>query len=68
MPVWIFVVQSIVIHYKACCLHKNFDDVLGARLAIPGVVDLSDLVEVAQGVAKIVLESTWQEGDGLGSS
>ena len=29
----------------------------GARLAIPGVVDLSDLVDVAQGVAKIVLES-----------
>lgn len=29
----------------------------GARLAIPGVVDLSDLVAVAQGVAKIVLES-----------
>src|SRR4051812_9161819 len=29
----------------------------GARLAVPGVVDLSDLVAEAQGVAKIVLES-----------
>ena len=29
----------------------------GARLAIPGVVDLSDLAAEAQGVAKIVLES-----------
>jgi DNA invertase Pin-like site-specific DNA recombinase len=29
----------------------------GARLAIPGVVDLSDLVAEHQGVAKIVLES-----------
>ena len=29
----------------------------GARLAIPGVVDLSDLSAVAQGVEKIVLES-----------
>ncbi len=29
----------------------------GARLAVPGVVDLSDLAAEAQGVAKIVLES-----------
>ena len=29
----------------------------GARLAVPGVVDLSDLVAESQGVAKIVLES-----------
>ena len=29
----------------------------GARLAIPGVVDLSELAETAQGVTKIVLES-----------
>lgn len=29
----------------------------GARLAIPGVVDLSDLAEQAEGVAKVVLES-----------
>lgn len=29
----------------------------GARLAVPGVVDLSDLVADSQGVAKIVLES-----------
>lgn len=29
----------------------------GARLAIPGVVDLSDLADEAQGVTKIVLES-----------
>ena len=29
----------------------------GARLAVPGVVDLSELVAEAQGVAKIVLES-----------
>lgn len=29
----------------------------GARLAIPGIVDLTDLVAGAQGVAKIVLES-----------
>ncbi len=29
----------------------------GARLAIPGVVDLSELASAAQGVAKIVLES-----------
>lgn len=29
----------------------------GARLAVPGVVDLSDLVAEAQGVAKIVLEA-----------
>lgn len=29
----------------------------GARLAVPGVVDLSDLATEAQGVAKIVLES-----------
>lgn len=29
----------------------------GARLAIPGVVDLSDLAAAAKGVAKIVLES-----------
>ena len=29
----------------------------GAKLAIPGVVDLSDLAATAQGVAKIVLES-----------
>jgi DNA invertase Pin-like site-specific DNA recombinase len=31
--------------------------VKGARLAVPGVVDLSDLAAEAQGVAKIVLES-----------
>lgn len=29
----------------------------GARLAVPGVVDLSDLAAEAQGVAKIVLEA-----------
>lgn len=29
----------------------------GARLAIPGVVDLTDLAEQAEGVAKVVLES-----------
>ena len=29
----------------------------GARLAVPGVIDLSDLAAEAQGVAKIVLES-----------
>lgn len=29
----------------------------GARLAVPGVVDLSDLADEAQGVTKIVLES-----------
>ncbi|MFS3137478.1 recombinase family protein [Gluconacetobacter sacchari] len=29
----------------------------GARLAVPGVVDLSELAETAQGVARIVLES-----------
>ncbi|WP_281661177.1 recombinase family protein [Microvirgula aerodenitrificans] len=29
----------------------------GARLAVPGVVDLSDLAAEAQGIAKIVLES-----------
>lgn len=29
----------------------------GARLAVPGVVDLSDLAAETQGVAKIVLES-----------
>ncbi|TNV44335.1 resolvase, partial [Corallococcus exiguus] len=29
----------------------------GARLAIPGVVDLSDLANEAEGVAKIVLEA-----------
>lgn len=29
----------------------------GARLAVPGVVDLSDLVAESQGIAKIVLES-----------
>lgn len=29
----------------------------GARLAVPGVVDLSELVAEAQGVARIVLES-----------
>ncbi|MDD5065318.1 MAG: recombinase family protein [Phycisphaerae bacterium] len=30
---------------------------MGARLSVPGVVDLSDLVAESQGVAKIVLES-----------
>jgi DNA invertase Pin-like site-specific DNA recombinase len=30
----------------------------GARLAIPGLVDLSDMAQAADGVAKIVLEST----------
>lgn len=30
----------------------------GARIAVPGIVDLSELVESAQGVAKIVLEHT----------
>ena len=30
----------------------------GARLAVPGVVDLSDLAAEAKGVAKVVLEST----------
>lgn len=29
----------------------------GARLAVPGVVDLSDLVAESQGIAKVVLES-----------
>ena len=29
----------------------------GAKLSVPGVVDLSDLAAEAQGVAKIVLES-----------
>ena len=29
----------------------------GARLAVPGVVDLSDLAAETQGVARIVLES-----------
>ncbi len=29
----------------------------GARLAVPGVVDLSDLAAEAKGVAKVVLES-----------
>jgi hypothetical protein len=29
----------------------------GARLAVPGVVDLRDVTEGANGVAKIVLES-----------
>ena len=30
----------------------------GARLAIPGLVDLSDMARAADGIAKIVLEST----------
>mgnify|MGYP000069451746 FL=1 len=30
----------------------------GARLAIPGLVDLSDMAQAADGIAKIVLEST----------
>jgi hypothetical protein len=30
----------------------------GARLAIPGLVDLSELARAAEGIAKIVLEST----------
>ncbi len=30
----------------------------GARLAIPGLVDLSELAQAAEGIAKIVLEST----------
>lgn len=29
----------------------------GARLAVPGIVDLSDIAADAEGVAKIVLES-----------
>jgi len=29
----------------------------GARLAVPGVVDLSDLADAADGIAKVVLES-----------
>lgn len=30
----------------------------GARLSIPGIVDLSELAQTADGIAKIVLEST----------
>ena len=40
----------------------------GARLAVPGVVDLSDLAAEAQGVAKIVLESVQDMLLKLGSS
>jgi len=32
----------------------------GARLAVPGIVDLSDLAAEAEGIAKIVLESVQQ--------
>ena len=35
----------------------DFIRAIGARLAVPGIVDMSDLAVEADGVARIVLES-----------